>query len=157
MTRTIMGIDPGVNMGWAVVRGDTVVAGVCTLGVRSIPGTRMVDLDMMLGGLFAQHAPSVVVCEHPVHGPGSHAIGLLHAIWYQVARHAYEAQARFIGDLYPATIKKTVAGHGNATKPQMIRAVQRVFPGLDSLLLDDNAYDAVAIVLAAEELRGLRK
>jgi crossover junction endodeoxyribonuclease RuvC len=132
--KRVLGVDPGLNItGYAVVEAGSFGPLVCEAGIiRPTKGRAAADLAQRLRSLYngieevvAQFRPEVVVVEQ-LYAHYDHprtAILMAHA-------RGVILLAAGVHDLpvvsYNATrIKKTITGHGRATKEQMQRTMQQ--------------------------------
>jgi crossover junction endodeoxyribonuclease RuvC len=151
----ILGLDPGLQVtGYAVLEARTGTPHVCEAGVvRSAEGRAATDMAQRLRYLYdgivevlEQFQPSIVVVEqlfahydHP-----RTAILMAHArgVMFLAA-----AQRGLSVVSYNATrIKKTITGHGRASKEQVQRTIQREL-GLAKLPEPPDVADALAAAL----------
>ncbi|QQS10180.1 MAG: crossover junction endodeoxyribonuclease RuvC [Phycisphaerales bacterium] len=167
----ILGLDPGLNLtGYGCIDAapcgtPTIVeAGVLRLGRKSRvtgPSTeaatsrdarsissRLVELFADLSEAIERMTPDLVAIEqvfahwkHPATGVVmGHARGVM---LLAVARAGLE-----LVELRPNEVKKSLTGHGHASKGQMQRAIQGVF-GLEAPPSPPDVADALAIALCA--------
>jgi crossover junction endodeoxyribonuclease RuvC len=133
-SKRVLGVDPGLNItGYAVVEAGPFGPLVCEAGIiRPTKGRAAADLAQRLRSLYngieevvAQFRPEVVVVEQ-LYAHYDHprtAILMAHA-------RGVILLAAGVHDLpvvsYNATrIKKTITGHGRATKEQMQKTMQQ--------------------------------
>ena len=155
LPRRILGLDPGLQVtGYAVLEARPAGPHVCEAGiVRSAEGRQTTDVAVRVRSLYdgivevlEQFRPTVMVVEqlfahydHPrtailmAHARG---VLLLAAAQRDVPVVSYAA----------SRIKKTVTGHGRATKEQMQRAMQRELK-LPRLPEPHDVADALAVAL----------
>lgn len=152
---TIIGIDPGlIRTGYAVLDARRPMAprlleaGLIRLPARASVASRLVQLHDDLAELFAEHRPSVVCVEEVfVHAKFVRtAVTMAHA--RGVVLLAVQRAGGTLVELSPATIKKAVAGNGQATKQQVQRAVAAQC-GLATLPKPPDVADAIAMALCA--------
>jgi crossover junction endodeoxyribonuclease RuvC len=152
----VLGIDPGLQVtGYAVLEAGPAAPRVCEAGIiRGDSGTpspadmasRLVSLYDGIVEVMEQFRPSAVAVEqlfaHYDHPRTAilmgHARGvlLLAAGQRRLPVHSYTA----------ARVKKTITGHGRASKEQVQRAVQREL-GLARLPEPPDVADALAAAL----------
>ncbi len=151
----ILGIDPGLQVtGYAVLEARTSGPHVCEAGiVKTTEGRKTTDLAPRLRSLYdgiveivEQFRPGVVAVEQ-LYSHYEHprtAILMAHArgvIFLAAAREDLPLVS------YAASrIKKTITGHGRATKEQMQRAIQQEL-GLPRLPEPHDVADALAAAL----------
>jgi crossover junction endodeoxyribonuclease RuvC len=151
----ILGVDPGLQVtGYAVL--ETAARGpvVCEAGViRTVEGRESTDMAPRLSSLYngiveviTQFRPQVMVVEQ-LYAHYEHprtAILMAHArgvIFLAAAQHGLPVVS------YNATrIKKTITGHGRASKDQVQRTVQREL-GLAQAPDPPDVSDALAAAL----------
>jgi crossover junction endodeoxyribonuclease RuvC len=148
----VLGVDPGSRLcGYAVIevlgRGDCsyLECGVIEARARLPLEQRLAEVARELAEIIGEYAPMAVAIEDVFSGRNVRsALALAHA------RGTVFAVAGMAGvPIYsyaPAVVKKSVTGHGAASKQQVARMVQ-VLAGLRTLPRADAA-DALAVALA---------
>jgi crossover junction endodeoxyribonuclease RuvC len=150
----ILGIDPGtLRLGYGVVEsppsgGGTVVGyvecGVISASAHETRATRLGEIGRGLRDLIGDVKPDVVAMEEAFFGvnvQSTMALGEARGVaLYVIAEHGLK-----VAGYAPATVKKTVVGHGRATKQQvgfLVRALlsMRRTP-------EPDAADALAIAI----------
>lgn len=155
----VLGIDPGLQLtGYGVIDADghraTIVdAGVIRLDAKQSIAQRLVEIERELDSILVEHEPQIVAVEklyahykHP-----TTAILMGHArgvILLCIARRS----ATLI-ELPANRVKKSLTGHGHASKVQMQRGVQAQF-GLARPPEPPDVADALAVALCAVRMRG---
>lgn len=152
----ILGVDPGllrtgygcVELSDGALEPRLVEAGVIKLRAADSVATRLVELERDLGEIVERLGPSSV-CVEKLFAHYRHprtAITMAHArgVVLLVARRA---QAE-IGEVQATEVKKSLTGHGHASKPQMQEAV-RARLGLAHTPRPPDVADAIAIALCA--------
>jgi crossover junction endodeoxyribonuclease RuvC len=146
----ILGIDPGSRTtGYGLIERTPggvryVECGVITPRATAALSLRLAEIFDDLSGLIDELAPDVAAIEnifHKLHPRAALTLG--HARGVAMAAAA-RAQLR-VYEYPPATVKRAVAGHGGASKPQ-INAMVRAACGLHKAPRPD-ASDALAIAL----------
>ncbi len=147
---TIVGIDPGTHCGWAVKRGDAIVAsGVWNLKGSRFEGggMRFVHFRRYLHDLCAAYRPLDLVAFEEVRRhlgvDAAHVYGGLIAVltaWCETEQIPYTA-------IPVGTIKKHATGKGNADKAAMLAAARARWP--EHKITDHNEADARFIADAA--------
>lgn len=110
--RTFVGIDPGLNWGWAMIDGN----GTKTCGADKFKSLRAFkyQIEQMLG---AHETPVVLVCR---------AMGRMQAV---IRKHSAisaivelvcEERGYEYYEVHDGSIRKTVMGKGNAKKPEVM-------------------------------------
>jgi crossover junction endodeoxyribonuclease RuvC len=154
----VLGVDPGLRLtGYGVVDSDgartTIVdAGVIRLDSTQSIAQRLVEIERELGAILIEHKPSVVAVEklyaHYNHPTTAILMGHARGVMLLcVARHG----ARLI-ELPANRVKKSLTGHGHASKGQIQRSVQAHF-GLKSPPEPPDVADALAVALCAVRMR----
>ena len=151
----VLGVDPGtIRTGWGVVDCDgrslrRVESGVIAAGRGELPA-RLALVYSGLAAIITRLRPEIVSLER-----NFLATNVQSAFRLGEARGVAMAAAAAAGvalcEYTPATIKKTVVGHGRADKAGMQAAIARMF-ALSVLPREDEA-DA----LAAAVCHGLRR
>lgn len=149
----VLGIDPGtVRLGWACLDGtDRRRPRLLGSGTLVEPADRSPELRLgaffrALEALIAHHQPSEVAIESSFFG--KNALSMLRL---GEARGCVLALAGTCGlpafDYSPASVKKAVTGHGNASKPQVARMLSTLLPelGAATKLAHLDQSDAVAV------------
>jgi Holliday junction resolvasome RuvABC endonuclease subunit len=138
----ILGIDPGMSTGWAIVAdGRLVILGQRELGARH---RHWATLAGILRGLITEYSPDAIAWEEPVaRGIAGASLNRALGVIELVAQESGLPYA----SVNPMTLKKATAGTGSASKDQMRQAiVERV--GFE-LPAGSDAIDAVAVALYA--------
>ena len=145
-----IGVDPGsINTGWAVIqqeRGQFVLidSGVVRTQASAPVPERLLAIHAGLSAVLRVHAVELASVEQIfTHKSSESALRLGQA--RGVALLCLAQAGLSVGEYNPMTIKKSVAGHGGASKEQMQRLVQRLL-GLEAPLAKD-ATDAAGIAM----------
>jgi Holliday junction resolvasome RuvABC endonuclease subunit len=143
--KTIIAFDLGTKTGFAVRRGDEVLASGTfdfSPGRHSSPGMRFVHFGKQLTTLIKAYPDAVFVYEEVRRHLGTDAAhvygGLLAILQSELTLRGLQFQGIPVG-----TIKKTATGKGNAGKDAMIAAARAKWPGIK--IEDDNHADALWI------------
>lgn len=146
----VFGIDPGSNAtGYAAVRRDRgryhlVEAGVIRTHTKAPVPQRLLKIHLGLQEALQRLAPDCVAIEAIFkHKSSESALRLGQA--RGVALLAAAQQGLAVTPYNPMTVKKSVGGHGRATKKEMVFLVSRLLGRLDPLPAD--AADAAAIAI----------
>jgi crossover junction endodeoxyribonuclease RuvC len=152
----VLGVDPGTAAtGYGVVEtgngshagtnGRLVECGVIRFARgRSLPH-RLAELHAEIAALIARHQPTALALENAFfHKNVRTTLVLGHA--RGVVLLAAEQEGLAIAEYSPATVKKTVVGSGQATKPQVAAMVARLLR-LQQPPRPSDAADGVAIAL----------
>lgn len=157
---TILGIDPGLSItGYAVVSAANwrevrlVEAGAIRPGRgEGLPG-RLRCLHEDLAAVIAEFRPSRVVVEqvfvHRQHVRAAVQMGHARGVILLAAAAADVA----VDEFSPAEIKKSLTGHGRASKSQMQSAVMHAL-GLPKPPEPADVADAIAMALCGARRRG---
>lgn len=150
----ILGIDPGTRVvGYGLVDFDTRVTyiecGVIRLDESDPMPRRLLTLATTLADILREHQPHVLALETAFHG-----INAASALKLGLARGAVMVVAAQhncgVAEYPPATIKRTVVGHGRATKAD-VQARIRLLCRLEREPVSDAA-DALALALCHAQL-----
>ena len=124
----VLGVDPGTRLtGYGVLDGSgriprVVAAGVIKLGsLPSLP-RKLVQLHESLEELIALHRPDEGAVETQFHGVNARSAFLVGQA-RGIVLFTFEKRRLPCGEYSPATVKKTVAGHGRATKEQLLKMI----------------------------------
>lgn len=152
----VLGVDPGLQVtGYAVIEAGPSAPRVCEAGIIRSDGSRSLPADMALR-LVSLYDGIVEVLEE--FRPGSVVVEQLFAHYEHPRTAILMAHARGVLLLaagqrglpvhgYTAPrIKKTITGHGRASKEQVQRTVQREL-GLERLPEPPDVADALAAAL----------
>ncbi|MBX7105815.1 MAG: crossover junction endodeoxyribonuclease RuvC [Gemmataceae bacterium] len=147
----ILGIDPGLRItGYGVIDAGPGAVRIVEAGVVRPAGTdlasRVASLYDGLAEVIAAHAPRVMSVEqlyaHYDHPRTAILMGHARGVVLLAAAKADIPVAHYAS----TRVKRTVTGHGHATKEQMQRAVQREF-ALAAKPEPPDVADALAIAL----------
>jgi len=148
----ILGIDPGLRLtGYGVVdyqlrRPALVDGGVIRLNDKLPIPKRLVELEAELESVVEEHRPEVVAVEqlysHYAHPRTAILMGHARGVILLVAQRRGLRVEEFAAN----RIKKSVTGHGHASKPQIQRTIQSIWNLKDPPEPPDVA-DALAIAL----------
>jgi crossover junction endodeoxyribonuclease RuvC len=151
----ILGIDPGLQVtGYAVLEARSHGPHVCEAGiVKSADGRGTTDLAPRLASLYngiveivEQFRPQVVVVEQLFAHYEHPRTAILMAHARGVILLAAAQQGIPVQSYGAARVKKTVTGHGRATKDQMQRVIQGEL-GLPKIPEPPDVADALAVAL----------
>ncbi len=156
----ILGIDPGLQRtGYGVldcsknaVVPKLIDAGIIRLTAKTTVPARLVELETELNSLFDEYKPQACAVEklyahykHPMTAIlMGHARGVILLCAQRRGIELIEISAN--------RIKKSLTGHGHASKAQMQRSVQQLFK-LKDLPEPPDLADAIAIALCAARQR----
>jgi crossover junction endodeoxyribonuclease RuvC len=155
-----LGVDPGTALlGYGLVRGDD-DAELLTYGVvetskaESMP-ERLKRLYDAVWELIREHEPDVLAIEQLFFSRNvttALAVGQARGVvLLAAAQHGME-----VFEYKPSEVKQTIAGYGNADKPQMQEMV-RMLLGLSEIPRPDDAADALAVALCHVQMSRLSR
>lgn len=151
----ILGIDPGTALtGYAVVESLNGKTKLISCGCIKTPagtplGSRLVEIHDDLNELIATHKPTLIGIEQLFFcNNAKTALSVGHARGV-VLLCAVRAGMQVL-EFTPLQVKQALTGYGKATKQQMQEMV-RMTLGLSDIPKPDDAADAVAIALCAEQ------
>jgi crossover junction endodeoxyribonuclease RuvC len=147
----VLGIDPGIALvGYAVllVQREAITCQACdvirTRSAASLP-ERLLTLYKQVNVLLRDCTPTDVAVETLFIGSNrSTALSVGHA--RGVLLLAMQQRHLPIAEYAPSTIKRVIAGHGNAKKAQIGQRVQEILK-LAAVPRPDDAADAAAVAL----------
>lgn len=144
----VLGIDPGLTTtGYGLVADGprAVAAGVIRTGRDSPVAVRLLELHRDLTNLVAEHQPSVVAIEQVFSNRNLQTVanvGRASGVAMLVAAQA----GLSVFEYTPSSVKRAVAGYGNAPKDQVQKMVtQRL--SLAEIPRPADAADALAVAL----------
>ena len=150
MKKLIIGFDPGLNnTGWGIIENLSNSEKYVNHGListkKDIPlGQRLNMIYEGVSELFSEYSPESIAVEKIFSNKNPQStlkLGNARAIIFLVA-------ARFKVDIFeysPNTVKKNLVGYGHAEKTQIIKMIERFFPGLRSL--NHDSADALAVAI----------
>jgi len=144
----VLGIDPGLTTtGYGLIAPGprAEVAGVIRTSPKTPVAQRLLELFRDLSSLVAEYQPAVVAIEQVFSNRNVQTVanvGRASGVAMLVAAHA----GLQVHEYTPSSVKRAVAGYGNAPKEQVQRMVaQRL--GLAELPRPADAADALAVAL----------
>lgn len=141
----VLGIDPAKKCGWAVLaEGRLVDSGTWLLTGSGGSGLRFLMLQRHLEEAVRSYDIDTVFYERPGHLKGD-AILAINGLVAIVEAYCEGAGLSY-REVSPGEAKMAVGCAGNAGKPEVMAAVERLYPG--AATRDDNEADAIAIALA---------
>ncbi|MEP7285820.1 MAG: crossover junction endodeoxyribonuclease RuvC [Chloroflexota bacterium] len=150
----VLGIDPGTaTTGYGVVREDddgsivAVTYGVILTDSKSPMPKRLQKIYRDVTALIVEYKPDVAAIEEMFFGKNVTA-AITVAQGRGVVLLAMQNAELPIREYKPAQIKQTIAGYGNAPKPQMQEMVRNLL-NLETIPKPDDAADALAIALTS--------
>jgi Holliday junction resolvasome RuvABC endonuclease subunit len=151
----ILALDLGTQMGWALRQASGVTSGSVSFAVnkRAGFGVRFLNFRRWLVGMLKKYHVDMVVFEAVYNHAGTYAAHVYGGFAAQLAAICEEQHVPYRG-FGVKTIKKFIAGNGNASKQDVINAVQTrgYGPMAEDRPLDDNEADAIALLLLAENI-----
>ena len=144
MSRTIIGIDPATQTGWAVLAHDGayIDSGSVSFSFDARHeggGMRYVRAGRFFAALVAKYPGCLVVYERVDRHRGTAAAHVYGGIIAELQRVCEEARAPYRG-IPVAHVKQAATGKGKAGKKEMIAAVAKRW---DVVVADDNEADAL--------------
>lgn len=141
----ILALDLGTKTGWAVSLNGAVASGVQDLTPRRFDGggMRFLRFREWLQKMFADNKYDAVFFEEVRRHMGTDAAHIYGGLMGQLTEICERLSIPYEG-VPVGTIKKHATGKGNADKPKMIEAAQRLYPGL--AIEDDNHADALCLL-----------
>jgi crossover junction endodeoxyribonuclease RuvC len=150
----MLGIDPGTaTTGYGLVRedenGDAVMVayGAILTKPKTPMPQRLQEIYYEMTALIAKYKPDAAAIEEMFFGKNVTA-AITVAQGRGVALLAMQEAKLPIYEYKPAEIKQSIAGYGNAHKPQMQEMVKTLL-NLETIPKPDDAADALAIALTA--------
>lgn len=144
----VLGIDPGLTItGYGLIGPGprAVVAGVIRTGPQTPVAQRLLELYRDLSSLVAEHHPEVVAIEQVFSNRNLQTVanvGRAAGVAMLVA-----AQAKLpVFEYTPSSVKRAVAGYGNAPKDQVQKMVRQRL-NLTEIPRPADAADALAVAL----------
>ena len=148
--KLIIGFDPGlINTGWGVVEKNNksenyIDHGCITTSNKDILGMRLKIIYEESLYLLKKYSPNSIAVEKIFANKNPEStmkLGKARAIIFLVA--AKENVDIF--EYSPNTVKKNLVGYGHATKLQIVKMIERIFP--NQKIDDENSADALAVAM----------
>lgn len=148
---TLLAIDLGTRVGYAILKGNKLISGTKKLGrYKELFGERFCDFHKWLLSVIERYHVDVVYFERVY--AGTEAAHVYGGLMYTLAAVCYQHHIPCNG-LTVQAIKKFMTGKGNATKDEMIAAAKQ--KGFNPKTHDEA--DAIAIMfLAMKDLSNKR-
>lgn len=147
----VLGIDPGTHrVGWAIVSGTPqkqtlIESGLLNSPAKSSPASYLTLIEQELTKVIATHSPTALGIETLLFQKNvKTAISVAEArgvILLVAAKHTLP-----VYELAPNTIKNAIAGHGGASKSEVMRMV-RLLLGKALIGRLDDELDAIATAM----------
>lgn len=142
----ILALDLATNTGWAIDANSGIESGVQVFDVRrgESPGMRYMRFNGWMSQWVTWHL-DLIIFEQAHHRGGAAtevAAGFVTRVLEFCARNNIEHSS-----VHSATLKKFATGRGNAKKPEMIAAAQKLKAGVR----DDNESDALWLLEFAKQ------
>ena len=146
----IIGFDPGlINTGWGVLEKydnleKYVDHGCITTSKTNQLGERLKLIYDNTLILVRKYSPQSIAVEKIFANKNPEStmkLGKARAIIFLVAAK----ENIDIFEYSPNTVKKNLVGYGHATKLQMVKMIERIFPNLE--VKDENSADALAVAI----------
>ena len=148
--RLIIGFDPGlINTGWGVLEKNNksencIDHGCITTSNKDKLGMRLKIIYEESLYLLKKYSPNSIAVEKIFANKNPEStmkLGKARAIIFLVA--AKENVDIF--EYSPNTVKKNLVGYGHATKLQIVKMIERIFP--NQKIDDENSADALAVAM----------
>jgi len=161
----VLAIDPGTReMGIALLEnGEPVYHAVKTIRKRASPQKQLQEAQRIVARLLRDFRPTVVVAEKTFVARNRSA-ALLNVLFDEI-RATVRRRGIPFASLASSTVKKVIAGNGQATKEEVAKVIVTKYPELKVYLSQDrkwkqryheNMFDAVALGLAFLTLRATK-
>ena len=146
----IIGFDPGlINTGWGVLEKNNksenyVDHGCISTSKNDKLGVRLNVIYRESLNLLRKYSPNSIAVEKIFANKNPEStmkLGKARAIIFLVAAK----ENIDIFEYSPNTVKKNLVGYGHATKLQIVKMIERVFPNLK--VEDENSADALAVAI----------
>lgn len=143
----ILALDLGTRTGWAVSQAFETISGSVSFATNCLAGygVRFLNFHNWLSEMLEKYAIDLVVFEDVRNHIGVYAAHAYGGFLAQLTAICEELGVDYQG-YGVKTIKKFIAGNGNANKQTVIKAVQNL--GYNPI--DDNEADALALLLLAK-------
>lgn len=152
MSEVVLGLDPSTRTGIAVVDSNGKVIHAEEAEFKKLSGyPRIQALCAHVFGVIETYKPTKIVIEEMIVGHASSAIPVIQIA--SILRYFLWQEGIKYLDVNPATLKKFVAGKGNATKEQVMMHVLKTF-GYESKT--NNIADAVALAYFGKAMSGFK-
>ncbi len=142
LTRTVLGIDPGLSVGWCLYHPDLAP----TFGLERLEGddlgAQLHHFSGWLTSLLWRVQPVALAIERPF-GRATFTSDIPGAVCAVAHMVAHEAGTRRF-EFSASGIKKAMTGSGNATKGEVIKAVRAKFA---APVLSSHEADAAAVAV----------
>lgn len=149
---TILAIDIGLDMGWAVLDGPRRVASgtlyLSDKGRERHWGTRYIRLRKRLATLLTEHEPELVAYEQVRRHNGTQAAHAYGGLLAHIQQMSTQRGIPYLG-VGVAHIKRAATGSGRAKKGSMLHNAQRRW---GSVVKDHNEADALWCAVAAQSM-----
>jgi len=152
---TILTIDPGTSLGWALYRDGYTISGVQRFSINrdESPGMRWLRFNSWLKEIrhHCKGVIDIIYHERPHHRGGA-ATAILEGFISQLQGFAARINAEIKG-VHSGTLKKFSAGKGNADKETMLNTAKEKWP--DQHVIDDNQADSLHLLSYAMSELGI--
>jgi len=135
VTVRVLGVDPGtLRLGFGLLEASGPVVRLVTSGALAAPASweasrRLARIAAALAGVIDSERPDCLALEASFFGRDPHALVRLGEARGMVLALA-GARGIPVHDYAPASVKKSVTGHGNASKEQVARMLAAQIPNL---------------------------
>lgn len=148
--RIILGIDPGLkNTGWGIIKGlkmkdEHISNGVITTNEKQSMGDRLNRIFNDLNEICNEFKPSLMAVEKifvNINPESSLKLGQARGISFLTA----SIQKIPVKEYSANQIKKSIVGYGHASKKQIMKMLNQLYPQI-SFVNEDSA-DAIAVAI----------
>lgn len=148
-----MGVDPGYDrLGWAFINEQNgkpkiINSGIITTNKEHTTSKRLFEIYKDLEELISKYNPKVLMAEHIFFSKNQKTafkVAEVRGVLQLVAEKNHVEYK----EINPMTLKKYIAGTGNATKRQVAYMVEKLVVDVTTFKTDDVA-DAVALAYCA--------
>lgn len=148
---TFLGIDPGLQYaGFGVAKKDGPKIYLVDFGYLHLPSTKSLPIRIELfyqhfTELVKKHQVNVLILETPFLGKNAQnflKLGYLRGLLYLIAS---QNQLQIL-EFTPRQVKLAITGYGAASKEQVARVIQQLFPKMGPAKRED-VTDALAVTL----------
>ena len=146
----VLALDLGTKAGWALYNGDKILSGVedfsLKLSEKNRQGKRFEKLETFVNLMHQKHNINYVFFEKIMQHHKSRAAAAIYSGFWAILINSCEKNNIAYEGVPVGTIKRFIAGRGNASKEEVIESVKN--KGFTNIK-DDNEADALALLLYA--------
>jgi len=153
VNEVILGIDPSsIRCGWAILDGDRLVAHSTICNDREVYHERLVHIMWVVMHLVDHCHVTDIACERAFRNPKRNTAALqvvVQAIKSWCKQHKYPLGLYSSGEW-----KKSVVGHGHASKEEVQQAIKLYYPEMKG---QEHEFDSVGICLHHQGMMRLER